>query len=145
MLAAELGHVVSMDRLVDGLWYDPPASAVNVVQVQVSHLRKQLPAPVRLETAGAGYRLDASARHVDLARFEALVNEAAAAERQGLAGANVEVLEEALALWKGDPLEGVKVLLLPAGEVFEPLPEVGPVLAAGLVQARESLAHAVEE
>ena len=107
MLAAELGHVVSMDRLVDGLWYDPPASAVNVVQVQVSHLRKQLPAPVRLETAGAGYRLDASARHVDLARFEALVNEAAAAERQGLAGANVEVLEEALALWKGDPLEGV--------------------------------------
>lgn len=102
MLVGELGHTVSIERLVDGLWHDPPATAVNVIQVQVSHLRRQLPDEVRIEWTGAGYRLDAPARLVDLARFDALVNEAAAAERQGLVGANVEVLQEALSLWSGD-------------------------------------------
>lgn len=107
LLAAELGRPVSVDRLVDGLWFDPPATAVNRIQVQVSHLRRQLPDGIALEWTGAGYRLDAAPDDVDLGRFEGLVNEAAAAERQGLGDAAADALARALALWSGEAADGV--------------------------------------
>src|SRR4051812_9535359 len=40
MLALQTGSTVSAERLIDGLWGDgPPASAVKLVQLYVSHLR----------------------------------------------------------------------------------------------------------
>ncbi|MCB1017517.1 MAG: AAA family ATPase, partial [Acidimicrobiales bacterium] len=107
MLATDLGRPVPVDRLVDGLWHDPPATAVNRVQQQVTHLRHQLPDGLEVVWTGAGYRLDAPTDRVDLGRFDALVNEAAAAERQGLSEVAIDALERAVALWAGDPVEGV--------------------------------------
>jgi len=107
LLAADLGRPVSVDRLVDALWHDPPATAVNRIQVQITHLRRQLPDDVDVAWTGAGYVLHAAVDQVDLGRFDALVNEAAAAERQGLTDAAADALERATALWAGDPVEGL--------------------------------------
>ncbi len=107
LLAADLGRPVSVDRLVDALWHDPPATAVNRIQVQVSHLRHQLPDEVDVAWTGAGYVMNAPVDRVDLGCFDALVNEAAAAERQGLAEVAADALERAVALWAGDPVEGL--------------------------------------
>ena len=107
LLATERGRPVSVERLVACLWHDPPATAVNRIQVQVSHLRRQLPGGVDVAWTGAGYVLDASADAVDLGRFDRLVNEAAAAERQGLHQRAAEALERATALWVGDPVDGL--------------------------------------
>jgi len=107
LLVAERGRTVSVERLADGLWHEPPPTAPNVVQVHVSHLRRQLPDGIALEWTGAGYRLDAAPDDVDLGRFEALVNESAAAQRQGLPDAAVDALSRGLELWVGDPGDGL--------------------------------------
>ena len=57
LLILNANRVVSRDRLVDELWgEEPPATAAATVQVNVSRLRKVLPANV-LETRSPGYVL----------------------------------------------------------------------------------------
>ena len=107
LLAADLGRTVSVDRLVDALWRDPPASAVNRIQVHVTHLRRVLPDDVEVTWTGAGYVLEAPADRVDLGCFDALVTEAAAAERQGLTEVAADALARATALWDEDPVQGL--------------------------------------
>jgi DNA-binding SARP family transcriptional activator/pimeloyl-ACP methyl ester carboxylesterase len=86
-LALEPGRTVSVDALVDALWgEDPPATAVKMIHVAVSQLRKVLPAGA-LQTRAPGYVLHAT---TDLQRFEEL-------RARGR-------LREALALWRGVPL-----------------------------------------
>ena len=56
MLALQTGSTVSADRLIDGLWGDhPPASALKLVQLYVSHLRKALGEEDVIFTHGRGY------------------------------------------------------------------------------------------
>src|SRR4051794_38451131 len=58
MLALQTGSTVSGDRLIDGLWGDhPPASAVKLVQLYVSHVRKALGEEGLITTHGRGYEL----------------------------------------------------------------------------------------
>jgi DNA-binding SARP family transcriptional activator len=103
MLLAEPNHVVSIDRLVDGLWGDaPPESARHTVQSYVSELRKVL-GPV-IERAATGYRIQADRASLDTLDFEARMTEG----RELLAAdpeAAAELLESALALWRGAPFE----------------------------------------
>ena len=98
LLALHGGQVVSVDRLIDGIWGDePPDTAVTALQVYVAGLRRALgPAAPKLVTRSPGYVLDIDARAVDVLAFEA---DAAAA-----AGHAVGTWRAALALWKGDPL-----------------------------------------
>ena len=42
LLALHAGSTVSSDRLIEGLWDEPPATAVKLVQLHVSQLRKAL-------------------------------------------------------------------------------------------------------
>jgi DNA-binding SARP family transcriptional activator len=98
MLALETGSTVSSDRLIDGLWGDhPPASALKLVQLYVSHLRKALGEDL-IATHGRGYELRLDRKEVDAGRFERLLAQGAA--------------REALRLWRGSPLADV------AGEPF---------------------------
>lgn len=93
-LALHHGRTVSMDQLVEVLWPgDPPKSATANVQTYVSSLRSVL-GTRRLETRPPGYRLVLQPDELDLLRFERL------AEDGGLSD-----LDEALALWRGDPVE----------------------------------------
>lgn len=106
LLLTRAGAVVSRDRLVDELWEDPPASAVNVVQTYVSHLRKILP-PGILGTRAPGYVIEVEPARLDLHRFEEL----AAQGRRALALGDPETasgrLGEALSLWRGPALGNV--------------------------------------
>src|SRR4051794_13034594 len=102
MLALNAGSTVSTERLIDGLWGEaPPATANKLVQVYVSQLRKALAAGgdgPAIVTHRHGYELRGGPDAVDAARFARLL--APGAPR------------EALALWRGPPLDDV------AGEPF---------------------------
>ena len=102
MLALNAGSTVSSDRLIEGLWGEPPpATAAKLVQVHVSQLRKALAAAgdgMQIVTRGHGYELRLGPDDLDVTRFERLVT-----------GGKPR---EALALWRGPALDDV------AGEPF---------------------------
>lgn len=96
-LLAHEGRPVSADRLAFDLWGDePPGNPVNTLQTKVSQLRRALeaaePGGRSLVAHGpAGYEIRVDSSTLDVLRFRELV----AAGRFG----------EALALWRGEPLD----------------------------------------
>src|SRR6516225_3235288 len=112
ILVVEAGHVVPVDRLLDLLWRDePPAAAIASVQAYVSQLRRVLEpgrparAPAQmLVTQDPGYVLRIGDDQVDALRFQALAKKAHNDLAGGRAAAAAAGLEEALALWRGEPL-----------------------------------------
>jgi tetratricopeptide (TPR) repeat protein len=125
VLLLEAGRPVSLERLVDLLWPTaPPASARNTVQALISRLRGVFRAAdgPELATEGPGYVLRATPDAVDAHRFTALVRRARAAGDETA----VALLDEALALWRGDALAGAASA------------EVAERLLAGLHEARWS-------
>jgi len=112
ILVVEAGSVVPVDRLIDLLWREePPAAAIASVQAYVSQLRRVLepgrqaraPAQV-LITQDPGYMLRAGDGQVDALQFQALAKKAHNDLAGGLPVAAAAGLEDALALWRGDPL-----------------------------------------
>lgn len=116
MLLARLlvagGHPVSVDRLADDLWGDhPPLRAALSLQALVSRLRRVLE-PDRaprdlarvLVTRAPGYALDVAPEAVDAVRFARLAAEGSAALAGGDPVAALRLLDQALALWRGDVL-----------------------------------------
>ncbi|GAB3648115.1 AfsR/SARP family transcriptional regulator [Glycomyces tarimensis] len=103
-LIAARGRVVSVDRLADDLWEQPPDGAVGAIRTFVAALRRAIEpdraprAPARLlVTEGPGYALRAAPEAVDAWRFEAALAEAATAAPSTAAA----VLDEALGWWRG--------------------------------------------
>ncbi|MET0132853.1 MAG: BTAD domain-containing putative transcriptional regulator [Kibdelosporangium sp.] len=97
LLLAAGGKIVSTDRLIDGSYGDdPPENAANALQAQVSRLRRSVGADL-VELHPTGYRLAVDPADVDAGRFEALLAEA----RQAPTAAAAELLDAALALWRG--------------------------------------------
>ncbi len=104
LLLTRANEVVSAERLIDELWGgEPPGTAANVLQGYVSHLRKALGAEV-IVTRPSGYVVEIEAGQLDLDRFERLCEEARAALGGGDGATASELLREALALWRGQPL-----------------------------------------
>jgi DNA-binding SARP family transcriptional activator len=100
MLLLEAGRVVSIDRLVDALWEgNPPATSTASLQNFVAQLRKAL-GPDVIETRPPGYLVRLEPEQLDVARMRRLVDEARANEPARRA----ELLDEALASWRGEPL-----------------------------------------
>jgi DNA-binding SARP family transcriptional activator len=100
LLLLEAGRVVSVDRLVEALWAgEPPTTAVASLQNFVAQLRKAL-GPDAIETRPPGYVVRLGPEQLDLARVRSLVDEARASEPVRRAA----LLDEALALWRGEPL-----------------------------------------
>ncbi len=98
-LLLEPNRVVASERLIDLVWGDdPPASAHSSLQNHVLRLRPQL--GKRLATRAPGYVLRVEPGELDLDRFRTLLESARAAEP----GPAVSLLDEALALWRGEPL-----------------------------------------
>jgi DNA-binding SARP family transcriptional activator/tetratricopeptide (TPR) repeat protein len=99
LLLLDANRVVSVDRLVDGVWGDsPPASAHASLQNHLFRLRQEL--GDRLVTRPPGYLIRVGPDELDLDRFRGLVDEAQGAEPAVAA----ERLRDALALWRGPPL-----------------------------------------
>ncbi len=102
-LALEPGRVVAKATLVDRIWGEhPPSDAANALQRLVSRLRKVLPAGA-VESRPNGYRLAVEPDAVDAVRFERLVARA----RDDEGPRRVELLREALALWRGAAMQDV--------------------------------------
>ncbi|WP_030325319.1 AfsR/SARP family transcriptional regulator [Streptomyces sp. NRRL B-3229] len=109
LLLAEGGRV-PVDRLVDALWgAAPPASAVGSVRTYVHRLRRALGEDAALiRSVGDAYVVRALPGDLDLAAFRELTARAEPARRAGdLHGAAVH-LRDALALWRGPALSGVR-------------------------------------
>ncbi|MFD5553120.1 BTAD domain-containing putative transcriptional regulator [Streptomyces sp. NPDC127068] len=103
-LALRPDRTVPVSLLIDDVWgADPPADATGALQALVGRLRRGLGADTVASTAG-GYRLRVDADRVDLHRFERLASEGARALTEGDSGKAVEVLDQALDLWRGPAL-----------------------------------------
>jgi DNA-binding SARP family transcriptional activator len=103
-LLLDANRTVSVDALVDALWGERmPATAVKMVHIYVSQLRKVLPSGA-LQTRPPGYRLEVAPEAVDLLRFERLRKEGRDALAESDAGAAAERLTAACALWRGPAL-----------------------------------------
>lgn len=119
---------VSMQRLIDELWEDdPPASARNIVQQYVSHLRHAFANETRLTTELGGYVLRVEDGELDWSRFRNLVNRARTTDRTQHSCA---LLREALSLWQGPALSG-------CGD--------GPTVSAERLRLEEAHLAAVED
>jgi DNA-binding SARP family transcriptional activator len=100
VLLLEAGRVVSLDGLIEALWEDnPPATATASLQNFVAQLRKAL-GPDAIETRPPGYLVRLGPEQLDLARVRSLVDAARASEPVRRAA----LLDDALALWRGEPL-----------------------------------------
>ncbi|WP_083975378.1 AfsR/SARP family transcriptional regulator [Herbidospora daliensis] len=113
MLAIDPGRVVSLDRLIDELWSgEAPSSATGTLQAYVSQLRRALEPgraprtpPRVLLTREPGYLLAVAPGQVDLARFRALADDGRRVLAQGEHVRALQVLDQALAVWRGRPLD----------------------------------------
>ena len=112
ILVLEVRHVIPVDRLIGLLWREePPPAAMASVQAYVSQLRRVLeparparaPAAV-LVTQDSGYLLRAGDDRVDALQFRALARQAHDELAGGQPGVAAALAEDALALWRGDPL-----------------------------------------
>jgi DNA-binding SARP family transcriptional activator len=97
-------EAVSLDRLVEDLWEEgAPATADKIVQLHISHLRRQLGSE-RIERQAAGYVF-----HVRPGELDAQLAEQLAADASGAALAErIRLIREALALWRGRALVDVE-------------------------------------
>lgn len=106
LLAALLvspGEVVSSDRLIDIVWSEElPANPLNALQARMSALRRSLGGSDVIVTQPPGYRLAVGSDDVDVGRFERLLGEARNAAG-GHSPAAVDLYDQALSLWRGDP------------------------------------------
>jgi predicted ATPase/DNA-binding SARP family transcriptional activator len=103
VLAAHRGSVVSTDRLCDELWgSSPPADPSGVLQSHLSRLRRILRPDAEILARPPGYVLQIPDDNIDAGRFELLCKQASASSDPT---ATVEMLESALACWRGSAFE----------------------------------------
>jgi DNA-binding SARP family transcriptional activator len=101
------GAAVSRDAAMDVLWEKEfPPSAVGILHTYVSRLRSLLGAEALVRDS-SGYRLRLTAGQLDVQAFRHLVSQA---RRAAAAEEACRLYQEAVALWRGDPLADVPAL-----------------------------------
>ncbi|GGO95103.1 SARP family transcriptional regulator [Wenjunlia tyrosinilytica] len=101
---------MAVDTLIERVWDDrPPPSAVESLRGYVSRLRTRLRSSVgedraRVDHAARAYRLHVDPDHVDLQRFRRLSVRARTLSRSAENERAVELMHEAEALWRDEPL-----------------------------------------
>ncbi len=116
LLALSVNRTVSRHAIVDALWgEDPPRSAIGIVHTYVSRLRSVLavsagPDGGSLVRDRLGYRLDLADDQLDVLEFRHLVESARRARADGDAAQACRAYEQALALWRGEPLADIDIL-----------------------------------
>ena len=113
-LAVQPGATVLADTLVDDLWSDlPPDRGRRVLQVRIAEIRKQLADGRRLAEAGRRVRRrrlpagDAAGRAGQRPVRPGVEDAIAAVQRGELAAAST-MLREALGMWRGEALAGIR-------------------------------------
>ena len=114
LLVVRSGSVVSLDWLAEHLWDDDerPQPPTVALRTYVSRLRRSLPASAQnwIETEPSGYRFSAPPEAVEHQRFAML--RAGATRARGLDDPLTAqtLLDEALALWRGEPFRELEDL-----------------------------------
>jgi DNA-binding SARP family transcriptional activator len=104
ILVAQANEVVSVERLIDGVWGEaPPETAANVLQGYVSGLRKVLGRDT-IATRGRGYVVAVADGTLDLDSFERHAATGMAEQSTGRAAESSAAFAAALALWRGPAL-----------------------------------------
>jgi DNA-binding SARP family transcriptional activator len=119
-LVLAAGDPVGLDRLADRVWPEaPPDRARKTLHTYLGRLRTLLGAGLVRTHPGGGYLLDLPPDAVDVHRFHALVRRA---DRADGPASELDLLREALALWRGRPFTGLDAAWLDR-EVLPPLTE----------------------
>lgn len=120
VLALNAGRIVSISALVEELWGDcPPRSYLPTLQSYVCHLRQLIDAALDqvgdrsardiVTTQHDGYLLAAQSCEVDVLRFKQLSKMAHAAFYSGDHAEASMLFAQALMLWRGRALEGLRM------------------------------------
>lgn len=104
--------VVPVSTLYSELWDEnPPATVENALQAHVSRLRRTLvqlagdPAAADvLRTRSSGYSLDVAPENIDVNRFRGYIRQSQRMTAAEDLPAALDLLEQALGLWRGAPL-----------------------------------------
>lgn len=107
VLLLNAGQVVPVPALAEALWGpEPPPSAEASIRNYVKRLRKALgdAGRERICTRPPGYLIRVARDELDVFRFEALLEAARAAARQGAWQDAAGQARASLALWRGEPL-----------------------------------------
>jgi DNA-binding SARP family transcriptional activator/DNA-binding XRE family transcriptional regulator len=115
VLLMDPGVPVRRDTIIDALWGElPPSTAVGLIQAHVSRLRSVLEPWERsaggdgvIDSVRGAYRLSLSSNELDLLVFRDLAARAAAAWADDDDVAACDLYEDAVGLWRGDPLADV--------------------------------------
>ena len=108
LLAIELPHAVSFDRIIDVFWGDTPVNRPELaLQVAVSRLRKAAGADIVL-TEPHGYRLGLRPESSDVTRFRRLVGRGSQLLLLGQPADAAESIRQALAQFRGPPLSDLR-------------------------------------
>ncbi len=112
VMAMSAGRIVPVDWLATAVWgEDLPDDARRSVQLYITRLRRALGSGA-IRTEPDGYVLNAD--EVDALRFLRLLDAAANAPDRRR---ERTILQEALALWRGTPFEGIRAVWLEQVEV----------------------------
>ena len=141
VLAAAAPDGVSFDVLADRVWGDrAPAGHRKALQVQVARARRSLGADV-IDSVPGGYRLGAA---LDVARFEAGCSAAGAALADERADDAVDLLANALAVWRGPAFADVALDVEALGSAAARLEERRVTAVDRLADAALECGRAVE-
>ncbi|QXJ23364.1 tetratricopeptide repeat protein [Actinomadura graeca] len=99
---------VSLGELTDAVWgAGVPAQPVPALRVFVMRLRRLFPVPDLIRTMPDGYRLEIDEGALDLHRFGELASRGTALAGDGELERAGALLDEAMALWRAEPLADV--------------------------------------
>ncbi|MFI0767026.1 ATP-binding protein [Streptomyces sp. NPDC021218] len=113
-LALAPGRARTTGALIGEIWVtDPPVDGHGALQALVGRLRRALGKDA-VESVPGGYRLSADPDDVDLHRFERLAEEGGHALADGDPAKAVDLLDAALALWRGPALSDLPDATAPA-------------------------------
>jgi DNA-binding SARP family transcriptional activator len=109
LLLVRANQLVTVDDMIELLWeQDPPGSAVNIIHKYIGGIRRLLEPGLAarangrwLTRHGDAYRLAADENTSDLIAFRRLVKDARSAHAEGRPADALDLLLEALGLWRG--------------------------------------------
>jgi DNA-binding SARP family transcriptional activator len=112
LLARQPNRVVPAEVITDELWPDkPPSNPRATLHTYVSRLRRQLASALtdmQIKSTPSGYTLQVDPMTVDAERFTRLTAEARQASQRGSLTDAQQLLQQALDLWRGRALDGVR-------------------------------------
>ncbi|MEV1070103.1 BTAD domain-containing putative transcriptional regulator [Streptomyces sp. NPDC050263] len=137
VLLLHANHVVSVDRLIQCLWDDrPPGAGAARVRALVAEVRRALgpTGPELLTTRRPGYVMHAGPDELDLLAFENLIRDGSRAAADGDWRAARRCGEQALALWRDEPLTDLSEVAVREAE-RQRLGELHLVAREGMAEA----------